>query len=589
MMALHCTEMRMAGCEKYDDIKLTQAQMKIGCEMMPNMKICEEFDEEHLHDDTHSHDEMPMSNDAMMNDDIGSMGMMNLGEKYSRSIVGLNEVKESQVYNLKDGERIGLSIDIVKKEIQEKEIRMFGYDGQIPGPLLKADQGSSVYINVTNNLDVETTIHWHGLRLENEFDGVPGSTMDVQKPGDSFEYKLDFVDEGIYWYHPHVREDYQQELGLYGNMLVDSKYDDYYNNVNSEIPLILDDILITNGDVEAFYEDHATRTLMGRFGNVMLINGDDDYNLKANKGDVIRFYLTSVSNTRMFNISIPGVQFKLIGADIGSYEKEEFVDSIVIAPAQRYTVEAYFKDSGDYEIKNINPDNEYIMGKVKVLDKETSNDYSTGFISLRENEYVKEDIENFREYFDKDVDVKIELTIDMMGMGSSMLDGLNKEERVEHCEMMPNMMGCEPYLSGDIEEDHEMKIEWEDEMEMMNSMSTSESTKWILKESSTSKENMDIALNFKVGDKVKIRLYNDPNSAHPMQHPIHFHGQRFLVLEKDGEVNENLVWKDTVLVSVGETVDILLDVTNPGEWMAHCHIAEHLESGMMMAFNVEAN
>ncbi len=74
---------------------------------------------------------------------------------------------------------------------------------------------------------------------------------------------------------------------------------------------------------------------------------------------------------------------------------------------------------------------------------------------------------------------------------------------------------------------------------------------------------------------------------HPMQHPIHFHGQRFLVLSRDGEQETNMAWKDTVLIPSGETVEILLEVTNPGEWMAHCHIAEHLEAGMMLPFNVK--
>jgi len=71
-----------------------------------------------------------------------------------------------------------------------------------------------------------------------------------------------------------------------------------------------------------------------------------------------------------------------------------------------------------------------------------------------------------------------------------------------------------------------------------------------------------------------------------MQHPIHFHGQRFVVLTREGVANENLQWKDTVLIPRGQTVDILVEMSNPGEWMAHCHIAEHLESGMMFDFTV---
>ena len=90
-----------------------------------------------------------------------------------------------------------------------------------------------------------------------------------------------------------------------------------------------------------------------------------------------------------------------------------------------------------------------------------------------------------------------------------------------------------------------------------------------------------------VGDRVKIRLMNEMESDHPMHHPFHIHGAgRFLILERDGEPESNLVWKDTVLVRSGQTVDILLDVSNPGLWMAHCHIAEHSQSGMMFSFDV---
>jgi FtsP/CotA-like multicopper oxidase with cupredoxin domain len=110
---------------------------------------------------------------------------------------------------------------------------------------------------------------------------------------------------------------------------------------------------------------------------------------------------------------------------------------------------------------------------------------------------------------------------------------------------------------------------------------------WKLIDRDTGKENGAIFWDFKVGDQVKIRLVNEMESDHPMHHPFHVHGAgRFLVLSRNGETEQNLVWKDTVLVRMGETVDILLDVSNPGIWMAHCHIAEHIESGMMFSFNV---
>ncbi|MDQ3991819.1 MAG: multicopper oxidase domain-containing protein [Actinomycetota bacterium] len=104
----------------------------------------------------------------------------------------------------------------------------------------------------------------------------------------------------------------------------------------------------------------------------------------------------------------------------------------------------------------------------------------------------------------------------------------------------------------------------------------------------TGRENGHIDWSLTVGDRVKIRLVNEMDSDHPMQHPFHIHGAgAFLILTRGGTVEPNLVWKDTVLVRQGETVDLLLHVTNPGLWMAHCHIAEHAESGMMFSFRVD--
>ena len=111
---------------------------------------------------------------------------------------------------------------------------------------------------------------------------------------------------------------------------------------------------------------------------------------------------------------------------------------------------------------------------------------------------------------------------------------------------------------------------------------------WKIVDRQTGDENTAINWSFTAGDRVKIRMVNEmEGSEHPMHHPFHIHGAgRFLILSRQGVPEDNLVWKDTVLVPAGHTVDILLDVTNPGRWMAHCHIAEHNQTGMMFSFDV---
>jgi FtsP/CotA-like multicopper oxidase with cupredoxin domain len=129
-------------------------------------------------------------------------------------------------------------------------------------------------------------------------------------------------------------------------------------------------------------------------------------------------------------------------------------------------------------------------------------------------------------------------------------------------------------------------IEWEDMMVELNRTTTPENMRWKFVDRDSGKTNADIDWVFEEGDLVKIRLVNEMESDHPMHHPFHVHGERFVVLARGGVAEENLVWKDTVLVRTGQVVDILLDASNPGLWMAHCHIAEHMESGMMFNFQV---
>jgi FtsP/CotA-like multicopper oxidase with cupredoxin domain len=131
-------------------------------------------------------------------------------------------------------------------------------------------------------------------------------------------------------------------------------------------------------------------------------------------------------------------------------------------------------------------------------------------------------------------------------------------------------------------------LEWEDLMPEINAASNADNTFWKLVDADTGRENGDIDWTFRVGDQVKIRLVNGMDQDHPMHHPFHIHGAgRFLVLARGDTPEPDLVWKDTVLVRSGETVDILLEVTSPGLWMAHCHIAEHNQSGMMFSFTAE--
>jgi FtsP/CotA-like multicopper oxidase with cupredoxin domain len=478
------------------------------------------------------------------------------------------------VVELKNGGTYNLVAGFVQKEIGSRTYRMLAYNGSIPGPLIKVMQGAEVTINFTNNTDIETTIHSHGIRLDNRFDGTPPLTQEPIKPGQSFAYKIKFPDAGMYWYHPHVREDYAQELGLYGNYFVAPKSETYWNLVNREVPLFLDDILIEDGKI-LLSKEGADRTLMGRFGNVMLVNGETDYRLEVKKGETIRFYVTNAANTRPFRFTIRGVRMKLVGGDGGAYEKETWTDGVTLGPSERAVIEMLFEKPGSYAIENRTPDKTYTLGNINVSDEPVDASYAAQFEKLSTHHETIASIDPLRQYFGREPDKRLALTIDLMDNMQQMMSG-SGEHGSGHMMQNGQMMGGSP--GG---------IEWEDANQMMNMMSDADTVKWKIVDQDTGKENMDIDWSFKLGEPVKIRIWNDPNSMHPMQHPIHFHGQQFLVLDRNGTKEGNLVWKDTVFIPAGEYVDILLDVSNPGDWMVHCHIAEHLEAGMMFAFKAE--
>ncbi|MBM3261315.1 multicopper oxidase family protein [Candidatus Kaiserbacteria bacterium] len=487
--------------------------------------------------------------------------------------------KASEIVELKNGDTYDLVMDEVTKEINGTAYAMLAYNGSIPGPLIKIAQGAEVTINFKNKSAIPTMLHSHGVRMDNAFDGSQSTQKEIP-PSGSFTYVLKFPDAGMYWYHPHVRDDYAQELGAYGQYLVVPEDENYWPPVNREVALFLDDILIEDGSTSLttsgkinISAKKADRTLMGRFGNVMLINGEPDYVLNAQKGEVVRLYLTNAANTRPFNFAIPGTKMKLVGGDSGAYEKAQWVESVLIGPSERATMDVLVTENA--AMVNQTPDGTTTLGTIAASDEPIGTSYAIEFNQLQENVATKTSIDPFRSYFTKEPDKRVALTVDMMG---TMAGGGHGARMMTNGSMMGGMMGGVP----------EEGIEWDDsDTSMMNHMSNADSVKWNIIDQGTGKKNMDIDWTFKKGEPVKIRITNDAKSMHPMQHPIHFHGQRFLVVSRDGVPQRNLVWKDTVLVKAGETVDIILDTSNPGTWMAHCHILEHIEAGMMLTFKVE--
>jgi FtsP/CotA-like multicopper oxidase with cupredoxin domain len=574
-------------------------------------------------------------------------------DHFPTEATGLPRARAAEEVALADGEELDLLIAPVAKELGDVTVRMLAYNGSIPGPTLRVEQGSRIVVNVVNEGDLEATVHWHGVRLENRYDG----TTEVQRPiplGGRFTYRLDFPDPGVYWYHPHIRQDYGQEMGLYGNIVVVSSEPDYWPPVNREIAITLDDVLLEDGQIAPFSRSESTYTAMGRFGNVLLVNGEPELSLSALKGEVVRFYLTNTANTRVFNVALPEARMKLVGGDSGHYEQEEVVEGAVVAPSERAVIDVLFAETGERTLEHRTPERIYRLARVAVAEKQAEPSLAEEFERLRTHSDMEAERERIAHDLESEPDKTLALVAEMdMGepqfppgaivtyacpMHAEVVEdepgrcpkcGMKllpvaaapteyacpmhpevRSDRPDRCpecgmKLVPAQLVGEggerrPEVSSGEIADHRHQgggehaqegggIEWEDDMVDVNRITTPANTRWKLIDRSTGDEGIDIDWRFRVGDRVKIRLVNEMDSDHPMHHPFHIHGAgRFLILSRDGITEPNLVWKDTVLVPTGQTIDLLLDVTEPGLWMAHCHIAEHHEGGMMFTFEVEA-
>jgi FtsP/CotA-like multicopper oxidase with cupredoxin domain len=576
-------------------------------------------------------------------------------DQFSTETANLPEAIHTEIVDLSDGDEFELKIAPVTKQIGDATVRMLAYNGSVPGPTLRVREGSELVVNVANEADSEATVHWHGLRLDNRYDG----THETQAPipvGGTFMYRIEFPDPGVYWYHPHIREDYGQEMGLYGNILVVPADSEYWPSAHREVLLTLDDVLIEDGKIAPFSRTETTYAAMGRFGNVILVGGETDLSLSAQAGEVIRFYLTNTANTRVFNVALPGARIKLVGADSGRYEREEFVDSVMLAPSERVVIDALFTEPGQLTLEHRTPERTYTLAAIDVEGEPAAPPLADQFGVLRTNPEWAAERERLASYFDAPPDKTLAFVAEM-DMGGPVA---RADTAVYACPMHPEIMaswegkcpkcgmkllpaevetapptayvcpmhpevtatwagtcpkcgmtlrpthdGTDPAegdeASAALEDEagahaHHGEghghgaaegIEWEDDMVDVNRVTTPANMHWNLIDRETGAVNHAIDWQFRVGDQVKLRLVNEMDSDHPMHHPFHIHGAgRFVVLARDGVAEENLVWKDTVLLRTGVTVDILLDVTNAGLWMAHCHIAEHHESGMMFSFNV---
>ena len=215
--------------------------------------------------------------------------------------------------------------------------KVWAYGGSVPGPLIRARAGDRVIVDFVNNLPDDSTIHWHGIRLPPEMDGVPGHSQAPVPPGGEFRYEFVVPDAGLFWYHPHVQSAKQVGDGLYGALLVQDPAEPA--GLGDEVVMVLSDIsLKEDGQLAPADEGGGIGSLFGREGDRILVNGRVAPTLLARPGLRQRWRLVNAARSRYFQLALEGHTFTRLGSDGGFLEAPVTGERVVLTPGQRADV-----------------------------------------------------------------------------------------------------------------------------------------------------------------------------------------------------------------------------------------------------------
>jgi len=410
---------------------------------------------------------------------------------------------------------------------------VWAYGGSVPGPEIRLRQGELLHVTFENGLTQGSTVHWHGIRLPNEMDGVPGLTQKPVLPGETFEYTFRPPDAGTYWYHPHVKSSEQVGRGLYGPLIIEERDPP---KVDRDVTWVIDDWRLTeNGEIDDSFSAMRDMSHSGRLGNVATLNGVDSEKFSVRAGERIRLRLINVANARGFALNFSGHQPVVIALDgqpvtpyspplgrvvLGSGQRADLIIDMGGAPEQVFSVDDDFYARQPYKFLDL------VYQKLPPLREALL----TTKIQLPANPLPKLVLEQA-----KIMDVRV--SGGAMGrMRSARFRGeeMNIRDLVGHGKVWS--------INGEVFDPN------------------SGSPLFTLAKGSTQ----------------RMRFSNDTSWPHPM----HLHGHTFKIETRDGVKPEREIWTDTVLLAPGEQVETLFVADNPGDWLLHCHILEHHEAGM---------
>lgn len=418
--------------------------------------------------------------------------------------------------------------------------RTWLYDGVSPGPVIRARQGEEVNVRLVNKLDQPTTIHWHGIRIDNAMDGVPHLTQEAVPPGGTFDYRFTVPDAGTFWYHPHDRSWEQVARGLYGLLIVEEAK--AWLGADQDIAIVADDWRLgEDGQIdEASFAHMMDWSHAGRLGNTLTLNGQDTLDIPVKKGERNRLRLCNTCNARVLELRIEHPGIRVIAED-GQPVPPRVLDDgyIALAPGERIDllIEMTLDIGSTAAITEVSGDQRLVAGQLI---------YDPGELVLNE----------------VDIDAFLPLPTNPLPTDLDLADALAAEILMEG-----GAMGAMAQAMHD------------GQMKDIRTL-VSAGVAWSL--NGTAGMTEEPLFSAARGRTVTVDMRNDTQWPHAM----HFHGHHFKVIERNGAATNDEAWKDTVLIERQETARIAFVADNPGKWMIHCHMLEHQAAGMTTWFRV---
>lgn len=410
------------------------------------------------------------------------------------------------------------------------DTEMWSFGSTFPGPLLRARQGDRLAIAVENALPQPTAVHWHGLRLDNAMDGVPGVTQQPIPVGATFDYEFALPDAGTYWYHSHAKSMEQIERGLYGPLIIDESD---APDVDQDITIVVDDIRLEQDGTITGFDNFHDLSHAGRIGNLWLANGQIDPAYPLKRGERVRIRLISAANARVFTLGVQGLEGWVVALDgMPLADPQALPDELVLAPAQRMDlIVDVTTDQNEAFLITFERDGGYAIAHFPVSGPAAA--ARSGRVILPPNPDYPIDLVQAR---------TATLLIEggaMGGMRAARVDGEQLDARS---------------LAG-------RGLFW-----ALNGIAGRPETP---------------LLDLSLGESARIGMAN--NTAFP--HAMHLHGMHFSDVLPDGSLGP---LRDTLLLNPQETREIAFQAHNPGNWLFHCHMLAHHQAGMGTWIRVSA-